>query len=163
MAGEAVSAGPSVSNRQYPSSAGIWLGLFAMLMIHAGPLFSALQAAASPQPPPVVVVDSHPAHGHDPHVHHGHHGHYASHAVADHGAPHGMHHRSTPGEPAWLAALEMCGYCELLTLNPPLSLSLQLLLSEYRPTVVLPLPEAPRPPAPRRSSGHPRAPPLLHS
>jgi hypothetical protein len=74
-----------------------------------------------------------------------------------------MHHRSTPGEPAWLAALEMCGYCELLTLSPPLSLSQQLVLPEYQPTVILPLPEAPQPAAPRRSSGHPRAPPVLHS
>src|SRR5690606_4896567 len=77
-------------------------------------------------------------------------------------AGHGMHHRATPGQPAWLAALEMCGYCELLTLNPPLSLPPQLLLPEHQPTFVLPLPETPQPAAPRRGDGHPRAPPVSH-
>ena len=144
-----------------------------MLMVHVGPLFSALQALQSAAPqPPTVAVAMHAGHGVDSHAQHAQHAQHASHAAAGqhavHAAPeqaggHGMHHRSTPGEPAWLAALEMCGYCELLTLNPPLSLSLHLVLPEHRPTFALALPDAPQPAPPRRSSGHPRAPPVLHS
>lgn len=135
-----------------------------MLMIHVGPLFSALQALQSAAPqPPTLAVAMHAGHGVDSHAQHAQHAQHASHAASEQAGGHGMHHRSTPGEPAWLAALEMCGYCELLTLNPPLSLSLQLVLPEHRPTFALPLPDAPQPAAPRRSSGHPRAPPVLHS
>lgn len=147
-------AGPHVRRRQYTST-GIWLGLFAMLMIHVGPLFSALQAAAAPTAPLAMVAP------HDAHAHHDHHAHDALADAERHGG-HGMHHRSLPGEPAWLAALEMCGYCELLTLNPPLNLAPQLVLPWYQPTFFLPLPETPHPAEPRRGSGHPRAPPLLH-
>jgi len=143
-----------VKRRQYTTNAGIWLGLFAMLMIHVGPLISAAQALQAASEPPAAL---HQAHGHDPHAHH------APSAADEHAsAGHGMHHRATPGQPAWLAALEMCGYCELLTLNPPLSLPPQLLLPEHQPTFVLPLPETPQPAAPRRGDGHPRAPPVSH-
>jgi len=118
-----------------------------MLMIHVGPLYSALQAAQ-----PVVVLDS------------GHHGHAAHHSEAAH-PPGGAstHHRPAVASdgPAWLAALELCGYCELLTLNPPLTLSLSLALPQHRPLRLQALPQIPLLPALRRSTGHPRAPPLL--
>src|SRR5690606_16412504 len=102
-------AGPHVRRRQYTST-GIWLGLFAMLMIHVGPLFSALQAAAAPTAPLAMVAP------HDAHAHHDHNVHDVLADDERHGGD-GMYHRSLPGEPAGLAAPEMCGYCELLTLN----------------------------------------------
>jgi len=123
------------------STMSIWLGLFAMLMIHVGPLYSALQVARTPASP--VVTEGHHAHASSAHDQH-------------------QHRHAPAGEPAWLAALELCGYCELLTLNPPLSLSLDLALPRHTPVVFQPLPESPLPPVPRRSSGHPRAPPLFH-
>ncbi|WP_226687556.1 DUF2946 domain-containing protein [Stutzerimonas stutzeri] len=114
----------------------IWLGLFAMLMIHVGPLYSAVQAAqASAQ-----------------------HHHHAEHEPV----AHGHHGQARAGEPAWLAALELCGYCELLTVNPPLNLSVDLVLPRHAPAYFHPLPEQPQAPVLRRSSGHPRAPPHFH-
>lgn len=122
--------------RKRLSTMSIWLGLFAMLMIHVGPLFSAVQAAqANAQ-----------------------HHHHAEHEPA----AHGHHGQARAGEPAWLAALELCGYCELLTVNPPLNLSVDLVLPRHAPAYFHPLPEQPQAPASRRSSGHPRAPPHLH-
>ena len=115
----------------------IWLGLFAMLMIHVGPLYSAVQAAQANE-------HHHQHAGHEP-------------APSAHG-----HHRQAMGEPAWLSALELCGYCELLTVNPPLTLSVALVLPRHEPGYFQPLPEQPLPPALRRSSGHPRAPPYFH-
>ncbi|QGZ32651.1 DUF2946 family protein [Stutzerimonas stutzeri] len=109
-----------------------------MLMIHAGPLYSAVQAARA-------------ANAH----HHQHAGHESATAHAHHG-------QGMAGEPEWLAALELCGYCELLTLNPPLTLSVALILPRHEPAYVQPLPEQPLPQALRRSSGHPRAPPHNH-
>nr|WP_286010334.1 DUF2946 domain-containing protein [Serpens gallinarum] len=127
--------------------------MFAMLMIHAGPLYSAIQAAQSSTRFAGALHAEH-----DPHRH-------SSHAapVQTQSAAHGQHHQASPDQPAWLAALELCGYCELLTLNPPLSLALQLVLPEHSSTFFLPLPKNPHPIAPRRASGHPRAPPVTHS
>ncbi|MEB2327122.1 MAG: DUF2946 family protein [Pseudomonas sp.] len=125
----------------------IWLGLFAMLMIHVGPLYSALQV--SPLEPAVMGEHHHAAHEH-----------------AEEGAPVKAvaHHRALASDgPAWLTALELCGYCELLTLNPPLTLSVDLALPLHRPAYFHALPQAPLPSAERRSSGHPRAPPYLQS
>jgi len=121
----------------------IWLGLFAMLMIHVGPLYSAIQAAQTA----VVPVGEH-------HQHAGH----EEHSPSAHG-----HHKSTGQEPAWLTALEMCGYCELLTLNPPLTLSPDLALPRHGPEHFLPLPDEPLIRALRRSSGYARAPPHFHA
>ena len=115
----------------------IWLGLFAMLMIHIGPLYSAMQLAQ---------VDRH-------HQHVGH---------GDHSA-HGHHENSASQGPAWLSTLEMCGYCELLTLNPPLTLSLDLALPRHEPKHFLVLPDAPLTREPRRSNGYARAPPSFHA
>ncbi len=126
------------------STLSIWLGLFAMLMIHVGPLYSAIQAA---QTVAVPMGEHHQHAGHD------------AHSPSAHG-----HHKQPMGqEPAWLTALEMCGYCELLTLNPPLTLSLDLALPRHEPAHFLPLPDEPLIRALRRSSGHARAPPYFHA
>lgn len=121
----------------------IWLGLFAMLMIHVGPLYSAIQAT---QMAAVPMGE-----------HHQHAGHEQS------SSAHGHHKQASANEPAWLAALEMCGYCELLTLNPPLTLSLDLALPRHAPEHFLPLPDEPLLQALRRSSGYARAPPHFHA
>jgi len=132
--------------RKRLSTMSIWLGLFAMLMIHAGPLFSAIQAAQA-------GVQHHHHAEHQP----------SAHDLGQRHHAQGHHGQPRTGEPAWLTALELCGYCELLTVNPPLSLALQLVLPRHEADHLQPLPEQPLPPALRRSSGHPRAPPLLHS
>lgn len=128
--------------RKRYSTMSIWLGLFAMLMIHVGPLYSAVQAAQAAE---VAQVSEH--HHHTEHE----------------SSAHGHHGRARAGEPAWLTALELCGYCELLTVNPPLSLSVHLVLPRHEAGYFQSLPEQPLPPALRRSSGHPRAPPHFHS
>lgn len=122
----------------------IWLGLFAMLMIHVGPLYSALQVAQTAAPQMDVQHQ---------------------HANHDAQAPsaHAHHQQHTDQQPAWLSALEMCGYCELLTLNPPLTLSLDLALPRHEPQQFLALPDAPLVREPRRSSGYARAPPAFHA
>ena len=126
------------------STSSIWLGLFAMLMIHVGPLYSALQAGAAQTP-----LAGEPVHMQ---------GHLGEQEPA--AAP--IHHGAGKAEgPAWLSALKFCGYCELLTLNPPLTLSLVLALPLLRPVFLQALPAKPLLPARRRSSAHPRAPPYL--
>lgn len=119
--------------RKRLSTISIWLGLFAMLMIHVGPLYSAAQASE-------------------------HHHHHTEHEPA----AQGHHGQARAGEPSWLGALELCGYCELLTVNPPLNLSVDLVLPRYAPAYFQPLPKNPHAPALRRSSGHARAPPHFH-
>ena len=123
------------------STLSIWLGLFAMLMIHVGPLYSALQMA----PATAIASDEHHQH--------------AGHESAP--TAHGHHAQASTREPAWLAALELCGYCELLTLNPPLNLSLNLILPRHQAEQFLPLPDAPLLLALRHSGGHARAPPFI--
>lgn len=129
--------------RKRLSTLSIWLGLFAMLMIHAGPLYSALQLAAA--------ADSYNGH--------------ADHSSHEHApSAHGHHHQASASEPTWLAALEMCGYCELLTLNPPLTLSLSLVLPRHQPEQVQSLPGAPLRPLLRHNGSYARAPPAtFHS
>ncbi len=121
------------------STGGIWLGLFAMLMIHVGPLYSALRSIQAP----TVATEQHAHHEHASPPHH--------------------HHQPTKGEPAWVAALELCGYCELLTLNPPLAISLDLAFPRHQPERFLPLPEEPQREAARYASSYPRAPPYFHA
>lgn len=118
----------------------IWLGLFAMLMIHVGPLYSAVQAT---QP---TISETNDGNGH---AH-----------IAVQGSP---HHDVSANGPAWLSALKSCGYCDLLTLNPPLVLAVDLVLPRHVPAYAQPLPAQPRRSALRRSSGYPRAPPYFHS
>ena len=130
--------------RKRLSTLSIWLGLFAMLMIHVGPLYSALQLAQ-------VATDPHNGH--------------ADHSSHEHASSaHGHHHQTFASEPAWLAALEMCGYCELLTLNPPLALSLTLVLPRHQPEQVQALPGAPLRQLLRHNGSYARAPPVtFHS
>ena len=130
--------------RKRLTTSSIWLGLFAMLMIHVGPLYSAVQLAQAP------------AHQHgEPHS--------QAHHPSDSQA-HGHHGKAAAGEPAWLAALELCGYCELLTLNPPLSLSLTLVLPQHQPVQAAPLPDPPLRSTLRYTGSYPRAPPVhFHS
>ena len=130
---------------------GLWLGFFAMLMIHVGPLYSALQSFQ----PAVVEMQAHQLHQADPHAVHAAHG--------DANAAHAHHSQASSNEPAWVAALDLCGYCELLTLSPPLTVSVEQALPWYAPRHFLALPEQPLPQPLRRSSGHPRAPPVFHS
>jgi hypothetical protein len=122
-----------------------------MLMIHVGPLYSALQSL------PSDIIEHHAQQGHPVDAHQAH----AAHS--DSNAAHAHHSRSSAGEPAWVAALDLCGYCDLLTLNPPLTLSVEQALPWYAPRHFLALPEQPLPQTLRRSSGHPRAPPVFLS
>lgn len=133
----------------------IWLGLFAMLMIHVGPLYSALQMAQADAAPQVQQYSS----SHDDHLHHAHpqRGHSAEPQPSQ--QSHHGHHRSTPGQPEWLVALEMCGYCELLTINPPLAVAIQLLLPRYQPQQVHILPDAPLRQPPHQRHRYARGPP----
>lgn len=150
----------------------IWLGLFAMLMIHVGPLISGAQA--------LMLVDTLSLHATtDSAMQHDHHDHtallaqdlplpvasasldaeHAEHAVDYHAL---MGHQSAPeGTPQWLVNLKMCGYCELLALSPPLLLVLSLALPApplVQWLVVLPAPLRLQPAA--HSLHHPRAPPV---
>ena len=148
----------------------IWLGLFAMLMIHVGPLISGAQALSVSD---TVSLDR----GVAPAMHHHDHvamlepatvpsattdileqQHMAS--AVDYHALMG-HHRAPVGAPQWLANLEMCGYCDLLTVSPPLVFVLLLARPGLPPVhwlAVLPAP--PKPLAATHSLRHPRAPPF---
>lgn len=144
----------------------IWLGLFAMLMIHVGPLISGAQAllVADAVGQSTVASVMH----HDDITHHS-----VEHAVAessevkhtDHAVDyHALmgHHSAPVGAPEWLAALEMCGYCDLLTVSPPLVLVLLLalpVLPAVQWLAILPLYIKPLTAVYRLR--HPRAPPVL--
>ena len=155
-----------------------WLGLFAMLMIHVGPLISGTQALSSldsdtdlteqhlyeratPATAFLPLASDTKHHQHaamlvDENTH--------SQAQADKNSDYHalMGHQPAPaGTPQWLANLEMCGYCDLLTVSPPLVLALLLALPVVPPVqwlVVLPTP--PRPLPAEHSLRHPRAPPI---
>ncbi len=153
----------------------IWLGLFAMLMIHVGPLISGAQALLLVDTLSLeLVTDS--ATPHDQHDHAAmlaheltipvasaslaaEHIEHADHSVDYHAL---MGHKSAPaGAPQWLANLEMCGYCHLLTLSP--AVTLVVLLSLPVPPAVQWLATLPVPlrlPVAAYSLQHPRAPPI---
>ena len=156
----------------------IWLGLFAMLMIHVGPLISGTQALividakavhtesslyerATPaiMHLPLASNTEHHQHSNMPLAETVHASEHAEHAVDYHAL---MGHQPAPaGTPQWLANLEMCGYCDLLTVSPPLLLALLLALPVVPPVqwlVVLPTPPRPLPAV--HSLRHPRAPPI---
>ena len=140
----------------------IWLGLFAMLMIHVGPLISGTQAlllddAVIMQAPNDSVL------GHVHAEHHAVESGVAESVVSDDGVDYHalMGHHVPDGAPQWLANLEMCGYCDLLTISPPLVLAVLLALP-VQPSVqwLAVLPALPKPlPAPH-SLASPRAPPV---
>ena len=122
------------------SPASIRLGLLALLLIHVGPLYSAWQLAQTGTPQV--------------------HSQYVDTAAGELDSPaHSAHHQAMAGQPRWLTALNMCGYCDLLTLSPPLTLFAALVLPRYRPAKAHPLPDMPMPPAWRHGTHHPRAPP----
>ncbi|HAQ85416.1 MAG TPA: DUF2946 domain-containing protein [Pseudomonas sp.] len=124
-------------------TADLWLGLFAMLMIHVGPLYSAsqLEPAQSATAASVAHQHHHQAQGHAPKAH------TTSGSV---------------GQPAWLASLDLCGYCELLTLSPPLVLSFAPALPYFSPSFARLSAQPPLPAMPRLTGGYARAPPVLH-
>lgn len=125
-------------------TAGLWLGLFAMLMIHVGPLYSASQLKAA-QPDAAAPI-AHQHHHHDAKAH-----------------PSAVHSPSrSDSQPAWLASLDLCGYCELLTLSPPLVLAFAPALPYFPPVYARLIPQQPLPAMPRLTGGHARAPPVFH-
>lgn len=146
----------------------LWLGLFAMLMIHVGPLISATQALLLVEPVSMQAnTASVTAHAHvhaeqyviEPNAIESIESRHAGHGVDYHALM--GHHSASAGAPQWLANLEMCGYCDLLTISPPLILVLLWALPILPPVqwlTMLPAPQKCLPPA--YSIRHPRAPPL---
>lgn len=100
-----------------------WLGCFAVLMMHLGPLISGVQAVMQPTGPSgqTAWMMSDASHQEEAHVVDS-----DQHAHADHHEL--MGHMPNPFLPEWVNNLEMCGYCELLTLSPVLMLMLLWLL-----------------------------------
>ena len=134
----------------------IWFGLFAMLMIHVGPLISGAQALRIADPAALSVTTAADIlHQHATTL-----GHDSAESAADYHALMG-HHSAPRDAPEWLANLEMCGYCDLLTVSPPLVLVLLLSLPVMPPVQwVAVLPAPPKPLAAAHSLRHPRAPPV---
>lgn len=129
-----------------------WLGCFAVLMMHLGPLISGAQGVMQPAKPFQQAVVSFA-----PQQHAG-----LGMAGGEHAVHHEMMgHKPNPYLPDWVNNLKMCGYCELLTLSPALILALLAVLfappllpaaPPYRVTVYF---------AVLRSHAAPRAPPCL--
>ena len=156
----------------------IWLGLFAMLMIHVGPLISGTQALIAIDETAVLTESPlyeriEPAIMHLPLASNTEHHQYSNMLVAEtvHASEHAEHavdyhalmgHQPAAADtPQWLANLEMCGYCDLLTVSPPLVLLLLLALPVTPPVQWLAvLPAPPRPLPAVHSLRHPRAPPV---
>ncbi|MCL7462470.1 DUF2946 domain-containing protein [Pseudomonas sp. NW5] len=114
-----------------------WLGLFAVLMAFAGPLYSQLRALDGAALADVIDLQAL---------------HCSDEALS-----------AESGPPEWVQCLAQCGYCTLLSASPALLPALQLWLPEptANPHHYLParqsLPQAP--PAARR----PRGPPTFHA
>lgn len=144
----------------------LWLGLFAMLMIHLGPLISATQELLLHEPASMqagsaaVATDAQSEqYGIELKVMASVESEYAAQAMDHHAL---MGHHSVPaGAPQWLANLAMCGYCDLLTISPPLLLAVLLALAIV-PLVhwLTVLPASPRLLRTANSSSRPRAPPV---
>ena len=116
-----------------------------MLMIHVGPLYSASQLGTVQSDAAAPVA----------HPHHYHH--------EAQGQPPTAHSTSrSESQPAWLASLDLCGYCELLTLSPPLVLAFSPALPYFPPSYARLIPQQPLPAMPRLTGGHARAPPVFH-
>lgn len=88
-----------------------WLGCFAMLMMQLGPVLSGAQSVMAVGGPESVQLASAADHDHADHK---------QHAL--------MGHFYNPQLPDWVNNLQMCGYCDLLTLSPALLLALVLAL-----------------------------------
>lgn len=131
----------------------VWLGLFVMLMIHVGPLISGAQALSGNTVAEITAQAEHHHHAVQDSLE------QAGSAVDYHAL---MGHHSVPdGMPQWLANLEMCGYCELLTISPPLVFSFFLALA-IAPAVqrLAALPVALRLQPAAHSLSYSRAPPI---
>lgn len=114
-----------------------WLGLFAMFMAFAGPLYSQLRALDSL---PLVLIDLEALHCAE-----------QPQSSAD------------DGTPQWVQGLEQCGYCNLLAGNPPLPASVHLALPAPSSVVLQHLPPVESLPQAPPVASQPRAPPLLHA
>lgn len=114
-----------------------WLGLFAMLMAFAGPLYSQLRALDSLQLSQAIDLEA---------LHCG-----EGHALPD------------DGPPAWVEHLAQCGYCELLAGNPPLATSVPLALPAPSSVVHQFLPPRQALPQAPPSARQPRGPPAFHA
>lgn len=144
--------------RRWLSRCAFWLGCFAVLMMHLGPLVSGVQGILSPEKPFLqqMVAQHGNGAGHDHAagsglaVQHEHHDHHAL-----------MGHRVNPHLPGWVNNLKMCGYCELLTLSPALMLALILLVLASPQQRPLPRYLAAVHAAVLRLHASPRAPPFL--
>lgn len=88
-----------------------WLGCFAMLMMQLGPVLSGAQSVMAVGGAESVQLASALSHDHADHK---------QHAL--------MGHFFNPQLPDWVNNLQMCGYCDLLTLSPALLLALVLAL-----------------------------------
>lgn len=119
-----------------------WLGLFALLMAFAGPLFSQLRALDSL---PLTLIDL-----------------QALHCAEGQSLP-GSLLADDQGPPQWVQGLEQCGYCNLLAHTPSLPPSLQLTLPAPSSQVHQYLPPAQSLPQAPPASRQPRGPPSLHA
>lgn len=99
-----------MSQQRLSWSFAFWLGCFAVLMMHLGPLVSGVQGVWAVQEKTSFVQPLHAGHESADS------GHEAHHVL--------MGHRPNPFLPEWVNNLKMCGYCELLTLSPALLLAL---------------------------------------
>lgn len=114
-----------------------WLGLFAMLMAFAGPLYSQLRALDTLALSQLIDLD-------------------ALHCGEGQGPP-------ADGPPAWVQHLDQCGYCSLLAGSPPLPATLQLALPPPSSLVHQYLPPAQNLPQAPPASRPPRGPPSFHA
>lgn len=119
-----------------------WLGLFAMFMAFAGPLFSQLRALDSL--PLALAIDLQALHCGEGQA-------LPDARVADNGPP------------EWVQCLEQCGYCNLLASSPALPPTLQLALPAPSSVVHQYLPSLQSLPQAPPASRQPRGPPSLHA
>lgn len=121
----------------------VWLGLFAMFMAFAGPLYSQLRALDSAQP--ALAIDLQALHC-------------------------GVEHQTLPvfaaeqkGPPDWVQGLEQCGYCNLLAHSPSLLPALALALPPAASPVHQFLPPRQSLPQAPPAAAQPRGPPAFHA
>ncbi len=114
-----------------------WLGLFAMFMAFAGPLYAQLRALDSVALAQVIDL--------------------AALHCGENDAPHGE------GRAEWVECLEQCGYCNLLAGTPGLPPALQLSLPAPSSRVHLFFPPRQSLPQAPPASRQPRAPPTFHA
>ena len=120
-----------------------WLGLFAMLMAFAGPLYSQLRALDSVRLAQAIDLQA---------LHCG-----AEHQTLPVFAP---EHK---GPPDWVQGLEQCGYCNLLAHSPSLLPAVALALPAPSSQVHQFLPPAQSLPQAPPSARQPRGPPAFHA